>query len=501
MHTQPTSDLSNRFVPFSHTPDAFVRAGCATPSEPALRHRQSVVVRDSALTRVAHEPLPPLLADWLDVAMAVYAADRRTRRPKQSADGLLPWRRRLTVTVPVRRMGVWTSPGVIGALTELLAFLTEDEWQFDFVSRDASARSSEAQPFLFSAPTDRPLAVALLSGGLDSFAGIAAHIAAHPDEQHVLVSAATNTRLAAAQRRQARALGTLATVESHHVVVGFHLAKSDDRLTGERTQRTRGFVFLTLGCIAALLGRARELNVFENGIGAINLPLDATHIGAQASRGVHPLTLLRMESFVEALTGEAFTISNPSLFATKAEMCASPAVYSLRDHIRSTYSCDGFPGRRSRYPQCGKCTSCVLRRLSLERARLAAYDPTVGFEHDIFSGAHVTRRTLIQPFEAMQWQAGVIGQCVGDRQPWRALVEHFPDLARLAAELTASAKHDRATLRRNLIELYRRHFDEFAAFLRSKSAPLTGRLRPPMSDGSIRRARLTALAPRLPGVV
>ena len=73
-------------------------------------------------------------------------------------------------------------------------------------------------------------------------------------------------------------------------------------------------MFMTLGAVAALNAGARELEIYENGIGAINLPYDFSQVGAMSSRSVSPSALIRMENFIEKLTDEKFRISNRRLF-------------------------------------------------------------------------------------------------------------------------------------------------------------------------------------------
>jgi 7-cyano-7-deazaguanine synthase in queuosine biosynthesis len=463
MLSSPTSDASNGFVSIFGAPDASSLSWHVVPCDVAVPRRRAFAFDDTALARAGHAVLPALLADWIDVAMAVYVTDRAAKRLVRF-DRPSAWSRRLHVTVPVRRPGVWNSPRNRAALGDLLSFLTEDVWDFDFVPRHAAARSVESQAFLLPAPANHPVRVALLSGGLDSFAGAADQIAALPGHQFVFVSGASNTRLLAAQRSQVRALATLTAIRPHHAVVRYSAARRRDVAAEERTQRSRGFLYLTLGVVAALVVGSRELFVFENGVGAINLPLDATHAGAQAGRGVHPCTLVRMERLAAELTGRPFSIHNPFLARTKAEMCGSAAVVALRRHIGSTYSCDGFPVRRSGSPQCGRCTSCVLRRVAIERAGLGEVDPASGYLDDVLSPATAGLRTRRRHFQAMQWQAAVIGRCCSAPNPWESLLVEFPELGRVVGELEATRRIDGDRLRADLLALYTRYADEWRAF-------------------------------------
>ena len=81
--------------------------------------------------------LGPEIADLVDLAGAVYLADRLCRRRGHRTDRYEPhWCRRIHVSVPVRKPGIWTDPEVGLRLRELLAFMTEDHWNFSFYWRD-----------------------------------------------------------------------------------------------------------------------------------------------------------------------------------------------------------------------------------------------------------------------------------------------------------------------------------------------------------------------------
>jgi hypothetical protein len=122
-------------------------------------------------------------------------------------------------------------------------------------------------------------------------------------------------------------------------------------------------VFTLLGSACAYLMGQKVLNLYENGIGAINLPYRKSAIGLDHTRSVHPLTLLSVSNLVSELIGEKFTIRNPFLFRTKAEMCQQLAEDERYDLPALTVSCDS-PHRKQPI-QCGYCSSCILRKQAL----------------------------------------------------------------------------------------------------------------------------------------
>jgi hypothetical protein len=102
--------------------------------------------------------------------------------------------------------------------------------------------------------------------------------------------------------------------------------------------------------------------------------------------------------------GKPFSIQNRCVYKTKAEMLREAAVARVRDIILQTFSCDAFPvGVRGR-AQCGFCTSCLLRRSSLEVAGLAEADSNAYLQDWKLSSFKPTRHHL-RGLRAMDWQA------------------------------------------------------------------------------------------------
>jgi hypothetical protein len=112
------------------------------------------------------------------------------------------------------------------------------------------------------------------------------------------------------------------------------------------------------------------LHVYENGIGAINLPYRKSAVGLDHSRSVHPETLFGVGLLMTELIGDNFKVRNPFLFQTKAEIMKSLADDARIDLASQTSSCDS-PHRKPQQPtQCGYCSSCVLRKQALAASQL-----------------------------------------------------------------------------------------------------------------------------------
>lgn len=432
-----------------------------------LTYGSGFYINDAPIASSFGRYLDPVYSDWIDLALAVYYADRLSPRrdPKDPARPY-QWARRISLIIPVRLPEVWNRLAVLDRVNRALRFFTEDAWDLKFVPSDAKSQSQEAQAFLFSTPVSMPAYVALLSGGLDSFAGACRAVAEERDHSFVFISGVTNSRQGVAQREQIRALRRLSQHEVYHITVPFGLSRHG-RLRGEgeeRTQRSRGFLFLTLGAVTSLMAGSNTLHVHENGIGAINLPYDATQIGTSSSRGVHPLSLVRMEELAEALVGKSFSFRNPHLFETKGEMCRHPAVRRLAPFVWTTFSCDGFPVQVQGKPQCGSCTSCLLRRLSLQVAGLCEFDTGEQYLCDLLDPTSKPNEKQLRQLNAMEWQFRKIAQRIRGQRAWESLVLEFPDLQTIATELGAHAAGGQREICGRLIELYEKYVSEWGNF-------------------------------------
>ena len=288
-----------------------------------------------SLSRPFSQVLPPNAADLLDLSLSIYAADRSSPRDfKRGNTG----QRRINVRVGLRNPDRWTTPEMAASLQEFLYWLSEDEWSFRIDKRQTGRDPEESEASLFSTPPELPVSVSLFSGGLDSLAGLACQTTRDPSGSRILVSGCTHSRLRSRQRSQVQRVRSAlnervptAGARVWHVAVDFGMHRPEGRRE-EKGQRTRALVFLALGVTAALQAGADTLWVHENGVGALNLPLNETQLGVDNYRGVHPRSLIMFEALVEAVLDRPIRVRNPFLFHTKAAMCRAllPAGFARR---------------------------------------------------------------------------------------------------------------------------------------------------------------------------
>ena len=408
------------------------------------------------------------VADLLDVVLAIYAADRLSLRDFKGAS---TGQRSINIRVGVREEKFWTGSAIVLQLKELLNWLSEDSWSFEFTKRKAAPTLAESASFLFRFSPEPPVTVSLFSGGLDSLAGLATQALVAPTKSYVLVSGHTQNRLAALQRSQVQHIRTVSRggplgseLSIGHVEVPFGI-HTTGRHKEEKSQRTRALVYLAVGIVAAVQANTDTLWVYENGIGAMNLPLNETQLGVDNYRGVHPLSLMMAEDFFKLVLGKMLRIRNPFLFHTKAEMCRALKPAGLANLVQHTVSCDSFPLRLpGKPPQCGFCTSCVLRRQSLLAAGYEKHDPSEHYLCDVVANANNTESKRLLGLEIMREQAYKIGSCLDSENPWQLLTESFPELSRTHAQLVKRASLDVDDVSARMIGLFRTYVREWNSF-------------------------------------
>lgn len=427
----------------------------------SLTHQYHVCFE--GIERVFGIPLSARNADLAELAISAYVGDRVSprRSPYEYDPYRMQWRRHLHLRIPLRDANFWNQPEVSYKLCALLEHYTDDAWSFEFLQR-AIVSGPVKQEYLPLLPDN--LTVMPFSGGLDSLAGAVDILASKPGSTLALCSVGTNPRTTGRQRALIRDLTARFGHRITPAEVPVYLIGSDDGVI-ETTQRSRGFVFLVLAALVAELGRLDELMVAENGIGALALPYNYTQVGTHTTRAVHPLSLIRLSEFVTTVFGHPFRMHNPYLFQTKGQMCTQLAGHGASELAASSVSCDTFGAHRdSRAPQCGVCTSCLLRRQALYTAGLKDVEAQSGYRYDVLSSAPALKVDQLYALHAMRDQVGQIRTCLQVPQVWSGLAVRFPDLEEVRHAVAAFEQRDSAAVAAQLVDLYRSYVDEWDSF-------------------------------------
>ncbi|HEX8276776.1 MAG TPA: hypothetical protein VF615_29320 [Longimicrobiaceae bacterium] len=419
-------------------------------------------VGDYVLSHVFESELPVALSDLISVASAVYLADRVCPRRLPGQDRYdLAWTRRIRVTLPVRDILRWQDAAMQEILREVLQFYTEDEWDFEFLPLNNVPQSRAIQASLFPV-ANRVQHAALFSGGLDSLAGLCQELIDLPSDGFLLFAANTSPRTQGVQAKLSTLLRerTKRVVEPCFVPIGLRKRGPRAQNRDETSQRSRGFVFAAFGAVTALMGGLNQLSIYENGVGAVNLPYTRAQIGVHLTRATHPLALQKMSAFVSRATGAEFKFLLPFLFTTKGQLCRSIAELQLGPLVDLSVSCDGFPQRIEGQPQCGLCTSCLLRRQAIYAAGLMSFDNPAHYREDIFSSLNHLPAAKLYPFRAMLYQVARLREAIASPDPWASLCTMYPQLMEISLELRDNMPAS-GSVEDQLIAMYKRYCDEW----------------------------------------
>jgi hypothetical protein len=301
--------------------------------------------RIMSVAQMSGGPPPDWARDLVQVARAVFVADKRVQR-RYEPDG---WTRRIELAVQVRDAARWGEDAQ-SHLEALLGVLTGDEWSVEIIG---GADYHEQLEIGVSEPVAE---VALLSGGLDS----ACHMAAAARNGPVLAVGCVD-RVKRVQRLIADAI--------RQIGGSIVLRQLDQRVRTtpgaelELSTRSRGLLYTALAVYAAAAHRIGTVAVPENGQLAVNPPLTPARLGALSTRSVHPWTLDGVNRLIRSIGGSV-EVENPLLGLTKGEVCGRGLAAGLTAEVLfETVSCGRPTGRA--LPNCGNCFLCLVRRSGL----------------------------------------------------------------------------------------------------------------------------------------
>jgi hypothetical protein len=273
-------------------------------------------------------------------------------------------------------------PIIQDALADTLHFLTGDEYAFEFVQRESGAPDQGIFQFKdLLEPLPSVDVVIPFSGKTDSLAAV---LEAHQEGRRpILVSHRSAPPLDSRQKNLVQQLRQRFDDWSFpHISMWVH-RRGDRRV--EFSQRSRSFLFTSLGVVTADLLDTDEVRLCDNGVISINLPQSGQNIGTFLTRSTHPHYLELVQSLMRDITKRnGLSIHNTLLFKTKQEALNVIATSGHPELLQETVSC-AHPERRTKLqPHCGVCTQCIDRRFASEAAGLNEYDLVKRYEKDIF---------------------------------------------------------------------------------------------------------------------
>ena len=272
----------------------------------AIGDNNNVNVRFEDVARAFQHNVSPRLMDFLEIASYVFTADCSTQRGQwKNERDEEPWGRDLAFVIGVREPEFWDTPKVKSLMQEVLRFLSNDSYSFQFVplEKDRRVQTPYFEWDQEDWPFHKPDRVLMFSGGLDSVAGIVETAAS--GGKSVLVSHRPVTTLDARQKKLFGELQKKFPGQLIHVPVWINKNEGYSR---EPTQRTRSFLFAALATLVGQSIEARGIRFYENGVLSVNLPVAEEVLRARASRTTHPVSLHLLSSLATAVTGRELLI-------------------------------------------------------------------------------------------------------------------------------------------------------------------------------------------------
>jgi hypothetical protein len=303
--------------------------------------------------------------DLLMLAAHVHAADTRISRTTESQD---TWTREIRLIVPVSDTVRWMDAKEL--LDRMLNFLTGDRWNVGFRRRPERFVKAVRKRPKINKP-DRFTDLSLFSGGLDSLIGAIDLL--ESGRVPLLISHAGDGATSDAQKTLYNVLKKRypnAPFARTRVWMNFPAGLVAGS-AGEDTTRGRSFLFFACGVFAGSgLDAAFTLKVPENGLVALNVPLDTLRLGSNSTRTTHPFYMSCWKNLVKIL-GITATVENPYWSKTKGEMIAECAnLELLRVLIPDSMSCSSPTKGRWQgqgIQHCGYCLPCIIRRAAIRR--------------------------------------------------------------------------------------------------------------------------------------
>lgn len=321
--------------------------------------------------------------DLLFLAILVQAADSRLNRIIASQDA---WSREIKISLPVSNVSIWYN--AYDTLKCMLDYLSGDFWTFEFRDRPANFQQLSKKSKGETNPSKYNI-VSLFSGGLDSLIG--AINALESKSNPFFVSHAGESGVSNPQRilfDQLKAnykhlYNNEAMNRLRYPPPRFNNYSFPDMKT-ENSSRSRSFLFFTLGIFSGSgFNSDFDLVVPENGLIALNVPLDPTRVGALSTRTTHPYYMHRWNDLINILGIPCRKIHNPYWNKTKGDMvreCKNQDV--LKTLLPQSLSCAHPSANRYnmqkeyQYHHCGTCVPCIIRMAAVKSAWPSKKDET-----------------------------------------------------------------------------------------------------------------------------
>lgn len=363
---------------------------------------------ENALKRFSDLKLQPTESgfDLLVLAAHVHAADTHISRLKESQDS---WTREIRLLIPVSSdLAKWRNSKP--TIEKMLNFLTGDIWIIDFREMPKKIKT---QLIIKSRVENQEFDVlSLFSGGLDSLIGAIDLL--EQGKKPLFISFSGDGSVSSPQKK----LFTLLKQKySKRIFDRFKLGIEFPKdlikeSASENTTRGRSFLFFAIGILAGTaFSKPFKLIVPENGLIALNVPLDNLRLGSLSTRTTHPFYIFLWNKLLSELKIDG-NIQNPYWEKTKGEMikqCLNNN-FLMNSYVKSM-SCASpnklrWRGLSSRH--CGYCLPCIIRKASINSGLGKGKDKTKYWKKDLKKLISANETTTTQQIRSFQYAIKII---------------------------------------------------------------------------------------------
>ena len=286
------------------------------------------------------------------------------------------WNRYIRLHIPVRLPEVWTP--LAAALSDLFAELTYDDLELSF----HHAPNPEAPPRQRRAAFPEYDAVALFSGGADSFIGTAELVA--DGRVPALVTHAPGSAVRIASGRLRDELSNIGSLGPNLMLTA---QRRGQTVAVENSQRSRSLLFLGVASVVAARADLDKVFINENGVMAVHAPMTPARVGSLSTRTASPSLLDAFGTVATQALEKSIAAVNPLQRDTKPDVVGRAAPLGLENALANTISCWAI-SRQNRH--CGYCAPCLIRRISFETHGIR----DVNYEVNPFEGDRAGNATV-----------------------------------------------------------------------------------------------------------
>jgi TatD DNase family protein len=339
------------------------------------KSKGNITLRQIKMEKLLGKELSTKSKDLLRLAGYFYVADTQAPRNQQ-------WRRRIHFIVPVEEVELWKD--MAQQLSYTLSFLSGDCISVEFYRCQPMDCANVKHPKPLTPNETATDCACLLSGGIDSFAGVLKLV--KDKHRPIVISHFSQSSVATVQKEL---LDFIRKKHPNDAVLHLQLKIGKNKPPGEgekenqlshnceNTQRTRSFLYFSMAAVAAMESGVDKLFITENGVSTFNLPITQAYASTRCGRPTHPRNIYNFNRIINRLYGKDVSMSNRYVFNTKGEFIAATIETPEEEKVlEKTTTCPRFWFRlnndeRTTNPlvnNCGLCYECLLRLASIHAA-------------------------------------------------------------------------------------------------------------------------------------